>query len=223
MFKTFALIPSLLLAATVLPAQTAPASIQATGTATINVTPDQAQLTITVTTNGTTANEAGQLNASLSTTVQNAVKQVLGTSGTIQTVGYSVNTRYNNNGTAIIGFTASNSILVTTINLGIIGTIIDTANQAGATNVGGISFGLQNHDPATQQALTAATKQAMLHATAIASGLGMHTGAVLNAVEGSSYTPVIGGVASAGAATTPITTGTVGVSATVTVTMAIVP
>jgi uncharacterized protein YggE len=84
--------------------------------------------------------------------------------------------------------------------------------------VGGLSFGLQNPEPLVEQALTLATKQATAHAAAIAAGLGGKLGAVVSAQEGSSYTPVVVGAASAGAAaTTPVQTGIVTVYATVTI------
>jgi hypothetical protein len=223
MRKIFAILIGVLIAGAVLPAQTTPGSVQATGTATINVTPDQAQLSVGVVTQGATAQEAGTLNATQSTAVQNALKLVLGLSGTVQTTGYSVYPRYNNGNTpVIIGYTASNTVQVTTTNLAIVGNLIDTANQAGANNVSGVTFGLQNPDPFLQQALTAATKQALAHTAAIATGLvGLRTGTVLAAVEGSSYTPVISGITPT-TASTPIQTGTVGVSATVTVSVALV-
>jgi uncharacterized protein YggE len=222
MRKVLVILMGAVIAAAFLPAQTTPGSVQATGSATINVPPDQAQLSVGVITQGASAQEAGTLNATQSTAVQNALKSILGVSGTVQTTGYSVYPRYSNGNTpTIIGYTASNTVQVTTTNLSIIGTLIDTANQAGANNVSGVSFGLQNPDPYLQQALTAATKQALAHAAAIGAGLGLRTGSVISASEGSSYTPVIAGAAPT-ASSTPIQTGTVGVSATVTVSVALV-
>jgi len=58
-------------------------------------------------------------------------------------------------------------------------------------------------------------------AVAIAAGLGLRTGSVVSAVEGSTYTPVTAGLTPT-TASTPIQTGTVGVSANVTVTVALV-
>ena len=200
---------------------TTPGTVQAVGSATINFNPNQAQFTVGVITQGTTAQDAAQQNATLSTTVQNALKGVLGTNGNIQTISYSVGPRYSNSPTpVVIGFTASNTVQVTTYNLSIIGTLIDTATSAGANNIGGVSFGLQNSDQFIQQALTAAGKQALTRAAAIAAGVGGTAGKVVSAVQGSSYTPVTinGPVAGAGAGdTTPIQRGSVSVSANVTV------
>jgi uncharacterized protein YggE len=199
-------------------------AVQANGSATITAKPDQAQLDVGVVTNGATAQDASQQNASLSNTVQDALKKVLGAAGTLQTVNYSVNPRYSTTPgqpSVIVGYTASNTVRVTTTDLSQIGLLIDAASQAGANSVGGLSFGLQNPEPLVLQALTQATKQATTHAAAIAAGLGAKLGAVISADEGSSYTPLaVGGIATAGVST-PVQTGVVTVYATVTIRMAL--
>ena len=214
------------LAAAVLLAQTSPGTIQAIGSATISVNPDQAKLNVGVVTQGATAQDAGQQNATLTTTVLNALKGVLGTAGTIQTVSYSISPRYSTTQgqpSVIIGYTASNTVEVTTADLSIIGRLIDTANQAGANSVGNLSFGLQNPEPVTVQALGQAAKQAQAHANAIAAGLGAKTGVVRAAQEGATVTPMsVNGVLSAGASVTPIQTGPVSVTASVTISVQLI-
>src|ERR1019366_5911533 len=216
----------LMLCCCAMAAQTAVPSMQANGSATLTAKPDQAQLDVGVVTNGATAQDASQQNANLSTTVQAALNKVLGSAGTLQTVSYYVTPRYSttpNQPSAIIGYTASNTVLVTTTALSQIGLLIDSANQAGANSVGGLSFGLQNPEPIVEQALTQATKQATAHAAAIAAGLGGKLGAVISAQEGSSYAPVVvGGGGAALPVTTPVQTGTVTVYATVTIQVGLV-
>jgi uncharacterized protein len=210
---------ALLFAAAALTAQTG-ASVTATGTASIYVQPDQAQLTVSVTTQGTTATAAGQQNANVTVVVTKAVTSVLGSSGSIQTVSYSVYPQYGIGGqsSTIVGYSATNSFQVTMTDLTLIGNVIDAANQAGATSVGNLTLGLQNPAPSLQQALTAASKLGLANAGAIASGLGRTTGSVISAQQSSSVTPVLVGVIAA-AATTPVQTGPVSVSATVSVTV----
>jgi len=224
MTRTIKFAAALCFAGSALVAQTTTASVQATGTATIYVQPDQAQLTVSVTTQGTTATAAGQQNANLTVAVTQAISSVLGASGSTQTVSYSVYPQYSN-GTAsqpsiIIGYAATNTFQVTLTDLTLIGRVIDAANQAGATSVGGLTLGLQNPSPSLQQALAAASKQALANAGAIASGLGGKTGAVISAQQASAYTPVLAVVGTAaGPAATQVQTGPVSVSATVTVTV----
>ena len=211
-----------------LPGQTAAQTsaapgVQATGSATIAVKPDQAQLDVGVVTNGATAQDASVQNASLSNTVQAALKQVLGAAGSMQTVNYAVSPRYSTTGQppVIIGYTASNTVRVTTTDLSQVGLLIDAGSQAGANSVGGLSFGLQNPEPIVEQALTQATKQAAAHAGAIAAGLGAKAGAVVSAEEGASYVPLQVAAGAGTAASTPVQTGVVTVYATVTIRVAL--
>jgi uncharacterized protein YggE len=217
--RLLSLLICLPLAAAALLAQITSSSVQAIGSATISVNPDQFQLAVGVVTQGTTAQDAGQQNATLTTTVLNALKGVLGAAGTIQTISYSISPRYSTTTgqtSVIVGYTASNTVEVTSTDLTLIGRLIDTANQAGANSVGNLSFSLQNPEPYTEQALGQAAKQAQAHANAIATGLGAKTGVVISAQEGASVTQIVAlGVASA--AITPIQTGTVSVTANVTI------
>jgi uncharacterized protein YggE len=200
-------------------------TVQATGNATVSTTPDQAQLDVGVVTNAGTAQDSAQQNATMTTAVLTAVKAVLGSAGTVQTVNYTVYPRYSpapGQSNVIVGYTTTNTVRITSNDLSIIGKLIDAANQAGANSVGNLNFGLQDSEPKVQQALSLATKQAMSHASAIAAGLGATLGAVVNAQQGSAYTPIVLGVPGmAGAASTPVQTGTVNVYATVTVTVAL--
>ncbi len=194
-----------------------PASVTAQGSSTINVVADQAQLSVSITTNGTTAQDAGQQNATLAAVVVTALQKL----GTVATVSYNVSPRYSNGTStqapAIVGYSATISEQLTLTDLSLIGKAIDVANQAGATNVGNLTLGLQNPEPSLQAALTAAAKQALTHAASIASGLGGKIGPVISAQEATSYTPitVLAGVANAATSVQP---GPVSVSATVTVT-----
>jgi hypothetical protein len=176
-----------------------------------------------VVTQGATAQDAGQQNSTLANTVLTALKGVLGTEGTTQTISYSISPRYSTTqgqSSVIIGYTASNTVEVTTTDLSLIGRLIDTANQAGANSVGNLSFGLQNPEPYTEQALGQAAKQAQAHANAIAAGLGAKTGVIISAQEGATMTPVVGVLSTA--APTPIQTGTVSVTASVTISVQLI-
>ena len=121
----------------------------------VTAQPDQAQFTAAVVTQGSTAQEAAQQNATLTTAVIAVLKSKMGTSGMVQTISYSVSPRYGNPpSSAIIGYTATNTVMVTSFDLNLVGALIDTANQAGANSVGGVTFGLQDSSPQMQQALT---------------------------------------------------------------------
>jgi uncharacterized protein YggE len=214
---------ALLLAVSVAGAQT-PNSIQASGSATRSLQPDMAQLNIGVVTQAATAGAAADQNATTTDAVIKALQGVLATTGTIETLYYSISPRYTNSGgqQTLVGYVVTNTLKVTTRDVNRVGRLIDAGNGAGANSVSGPFYGLQNPDPEVQQALAAASRQALAHAAAMASGLGGRVGAVISAQEGSTLRPFLD---SSGAATTsvatPIQTGNVSVTANVTVTVAL--
>jgi len=225
MFRIFALFLAMAVFAGAQTAASTP-SVQASGSSTISgIQPDTVQLTVGVVTSASTAQSAASQNATQTNAVIAALNNALGSNGSVQTIGYSVTPQYGtttaNSPAAITGYTATNTLQVTTSNLNLAGSLIDAANQAGANNISGPTYSLQNSDPYTQQALTASAKQALAHAASIAAGLGGKTGTVISAEQSSGVTPVVltGVMAASG---TPILNGTVSVSASVTVTVALV-
>ncbi len=141
------------------------------------------------------------------------------------TLSYSLTPNYNypaNGQPVLTGYTASNTVQVTVTDLSSIGKLIDTGIQTGANRVQGLTFGLQNDMPVRQQALKMATVQAKSNADAMASGLGMTTATVLSITQGTAVSPTpIVLAAAASSATTPVETGVVNVSATVTLQISI--
>jgi uncharacterized protein YggE len=206
--------------------QTPAPSITAVGTASISMPPDLARVDVGVFTQSSTAQDASTLNATQTTAVITALQALLGADAHIKTVNYSLSPVYNNppqgQSPRIIGYTVNNTVEVTLTNLAKIGQTIDTAIQNGANQVQGISFDLQDRNPPTAQALKAAAASARSQADAIASGLNVHTGAVLHASEGVNTSVPVLGIA-AGAPTTPIQTGLVVIQASVTLEVAIAP
>jgi uncharacterized protein YggE len=197
--------------------------VRATGDATLSVKPDQAKINVGVVTQAATAQEASTQNATQVDAVLNRLKQVLGASGDMKTIGYSLtaNYKYPQGGgqPTLTGYTASNTVEVTTNDLSLIGKLIDTATQAGATNVSGLRFTLKDAESLQTVALAMAARQARSHADGIAAGLGLRLGAVITAQEGAvtSVVPIDTRTTAAGGTQTPIETGTVDIRATVTV------
>ncbi len=204
-------------------AQTVPARnpfIRAIGEGTVAISPDQAKVDISVTTQAATADSAASQNATQTQAVIDKLNQLLGANADVKTINYSLSPSYTYppNGTPIlVGFIANNTVEVTTANLTGVGKIIDTAVQAGANGVSSLRFGLQNDQPARQQALRLTSIQAKAKADAIALGLGVHTGAVLAAQEGVvSVQPASFQVAGTAATTTPVQPGNLTIVADVT-------
>jgi uncharacterized protein YggE len=196
---------------------TPPPFVRAVGQGSVSVKPDQAKIDFSVVTTASTAQDAAATNAAQVTTLLAALDSLLGANANIQTIGYSLNPNYNyppNGNPVLTGYTASNTIEVSTGDLSAPGSIIDTGVKAGATNVQSLQFTLQNPDPARQQALKLATAQARAHADAMASGAGLHTGAV-NSIQEQSSTNAPPVSVVPGTSGTPVLPGLVFVQATV--------
>jgi uncharacterized protein len=221
MQTAFRLVALATLAALALSAQTRRPFVRASGDATVSATPDIVSVTLTISSQGANASEAADANASATTRVLNALKQLVGAKGEVKTVGYSVYpVQRNNNGVNVIShYLASNSLMVTSEDLNLGGRIIDTGVQAGATVVSGIGFGLRDNSAAHMQALKQATARAKANADAIASGLNARTGNVVSVEESSAVRPGgdlrLAAGAAAGATPTPIEAGLVTVYASV--------
>jgi uncharacterized protein YggE len=199
-------------------------TVTASGEATIPAKPDRAQISLGVETNASTAQAAATKNAAKATKLFDAIRQVIGKSGSIATSQYALAPVYSyKEGKApeLTGYKANNTVVVKTSDLELVPKILDTATQTGANHVAGISFTLHNDDAVRAQALAQAAQQARANAEAIAKGLHLHVVRILRAESGGGGVhPVREFVANKMmAAPTPVEPATVEVSATVTVTL----
>jgi len=145
------------------------------GDFTIQAQPDTATLVMSVVTQAKQAIDAQQQNANKSSALVQALKAVSGSGAEVKTSGYSVQPqRIYKEGQppTITGYEARNSVTVLMSDLTKIGAVIDAAGQAGANDIGGISFTLRQDRPAKDNALKEATREAMSKAQVIAQALG---------------------------------------------------
>jgi uncharacterized protein len=215
------------------PTRRLPPVVRASGEATVNATPDLAEVSVGVTNQQRTAQGAAADNANRTTAVVNSLKALTGSGDEVKTQQYSVNPSYSYpkpGGSPVIdGYTASNTIQVTLHDLSSVGKVIDSAMQAGATNVNGVNFTLKNDEAVRRQALAAAAQKARANAEAIAKALGLRVVGVLEAQSGEAaaiqplYAPAKSARAMSAPMPTPIESGSVEVEATVTVTLEVAP
>lgn len=154
-----------------------------TGDSIVQAQPDTAILSISVVSQAKRALDAQQDNANKSDAVVRALKSAAGAGAEIKTSGYSLQPqRVYKEGVppAITGYEARNSVTVILSDLTKVGAVIDAASQAGANDVGSISFTLRKDRPAKDQALADATREAVNKAQIIAQALG---GRVVRVVE----------------------------------------
>jgi uncharacterized protein YggE len=204
-------------------------TVRASGEATVTAKPDRAQITIAVLTQASTAQAASAKNATQTTQVLDAVKRAIGVSGQITTTGYSISPdyQYSRDGSPakVIGYNATNTVLVTVDDLSLVGKIIDSATSAGANNINNIAFTLRNDEPVRAQALAEAAAKARASAEAIAKALNLQVVGIMNAeaTEAPTVRPIFAQARATAqvnsGAPMPIETGTLDIHAGVIVTL----
>ncbi|HWB95456.1 MAG TPA: SIMPL domain-containing protein [Bryobacteraceae bacterium] len=205
------------------PAGPRPSSIRTLGEATVSAKPDHATLDIGVVTQAANAEAAGSQNATQVSAVVSRLKS-LGPAAEIKTVNYAIspNYRYPKEGgqPSIAGYTASNTVQFSTGDLRLVAKAIDLATQSGANNIQRLQFQLKNAQAVRDQALREAATQARKDADALASALGLKIVRVLSVEETSSGRPQpMRAMAAMAKEATPIESGTIDVSASITLTV----
>lgn len=231
-----------LAAAAVARAQTSPpppapppplSSIRVTAEAHVTAQPDRVQIDVGVISHAATSQEAATENARKADAVLAAVRRALGGAGVLKTISYSLNPNYRYHPNAEPtpdGYTASNVLQVTLDDLAKIGAVIDTAAAAGANRVQDIEFTLRDQDAVRAQALREAATRARIEADVLAGALGLKVMRVLNVEENSAqFVPLritasrVAGPAAVAAAPTPVETGTLDITANVTLSVEVGP
>ncbi|HYB98318.1 MAG TPA: SIMPL domain-containing protein [Candidatus Limnocylindrales bacterium] len=229
-----------LLAAAAVPAEAQqpsdpPRVIRVSGTATVKASPDRARLTVAVVSRAPTAKAASEANATASQSLLAKLESLVKAPGEVRTAGYDLSAEYDYQerpGAAqrrLLGYVASNRLLVVTDDLPQVGALIDSAVEAGANEIESISFYLDDEDAARRQALLEAGRRARAEAEIVAESLGVALGPLVDASSESRGGPIpiygrnrMAMMESAGAdAATAVLPGTLEISATVSVTFGI--
>ncbi|HLH78070.1 MAG TPA: SIMPL domain-containing protein [Candidatus Binataceae bacterium] len=185
--RVFALSTLLMLLPLVAVAQVPPMpgpTINVSGSGQVRVAPDLLSLDIAVDTQGKNAITAGEHNAKLTQQVMTAVRDRLGSHGTVQSGSYDLFPVTDNPPSGpshIVGYRAVNSLRVRTADLALAGALIDTALAAGANQINSLSFGLHDDSAARAQAIARAVIAAQTQARALAAALGVKLGPILRA------------------------------------------
>ncbi len=198
-------------------------TITVSGTGIVTTVPNQAAFSFGVSTTGATAQDALAANAVRMNKVIDALKRLGLRSAALQTEEISLTPNTNQDGTAVVNYSASNTVNATTDDLAKAGAIVDAAVGAGANLVSGPSLTPSDQLLLGRRALAAAIVDARARAEAIAVAAGVRLGTVQTVSEVSSSTPPIlpGVEARAASPSTPVEAGTVQTEEDVTVTYAI--
>jgi uncharacterized protein YggE len=197
-------------------------SIVVAGQGSVVTVPDRALLSLGVTSDARTASGALRANAAEMTRVIAAIKSQGIPAADVQTAFVSLSTRYNENGDAVVGYTAANTVSVTVRALPKIGAVIDASVDAGANQISGPNLARSDQNALYRRALRAAISNARAKAQAIAKASGLTLRRITDVSETSVSPPLPVTQKQAGVAPpTPIEPGSQIVEATVTVTFAV--
>ena len=206
-------------------ARFAATTLDVTGHGESRVPPDKATIVLGVENQAPTAAQAIQDNAAQMAKVMGALRAAGVEARDLQTSTLSVAPQYayaQGAAPRLTGYQASNQVTVTAEDLTRLGRLVDAVANAGATNVGEISFGLKSRGSAENFARLAAVKDLDDKARMLADAAGYHIRRLVNLSEGASMQappprpPVFAMARVAGAAQTPVETGEIVVSVDVT-------
>jgi uncharacterized protein len=201
-------------------------TVTVSGTGTVSATPDVADVMLGITVTKPTAKEARDAAGTAMAAVLAAVKKDGVADKDITTVNVSLNPQYDYSAGGSVprltGYQFSNTVKVTVRDLTKVAAIVDDSVTAGATNVAGIAFRVNDPTTIQAQARQLAMTNAHTDAAALAQAAGVSIKGVASISEVSSspitYYPSF---AAAGVAkdsvSTPVQTGTTDVTVQVTV------
>lgn len=156
---------------------------------TVKVTPDMAKIVYGI----TTENEDSQVCQQENTEKLNAVLEYLKGQGfeekSIQTSGYSMDTRYDWSGNkqTPIGYEMRSQVTLSDVPMDRVGSLLSDTVASGANEIQSVSYYSSGYDDAYQQALTKAVESARAKAETLAAAGGQKIGIVLGIQEYGDY------------------------------------
>jgi uncharacterized protein YggE len=167
-------------------AQSLDRTVSTSGVAIVRSSPDEALVTLGVRTDAPTAQEAMETNADHMGDVVGALLDAGLDEGDLATASINLYPRWDDTGTAVVGFTAENQVTATVHDLDRVGAILDRAVKAGANIASGITFRVSNGNEAADRALAEAVADARRKAEILAAAADAELGAVMSITELSS-------------------------------------
>ena len=203
-------------------------TLTVTGVATVNAAPDQAILSLGVTTTGPTAAAAMAANNESASAVMARLIAAKVADRDMQTTGLSLNPNWvmNAAGSAqeIQGYVANAVLTVRIAVLDTAGSVLDAAIADGANTLNGLTFGLSDPRPVEDEARKAAVADALARAKVLAAAAGATLGPILSITEGmGGQQPMPMLYKAAADSTVPLAAGEVGVTAEVTIVWQLLP
>ncbi len=166
-------------------------TISVSGVGRVKAAPDVADISLGVTKQGKEAADASKKAAAAMDSVVTALLGMGIDENDIQTTNLSLSPRYdwNQEPAPIVGWEANNMVNVTVRDIDTIGAVVDDAVAAGATNVNGISFRVEDSTEAEALARSAAVADAAAKATQLAADAGVSIIGVVTITESGGQQP----------------------------------
>lgn len=152
-------------------------SIRVIGEAVVTGKPERAQIDVGVLTQEKQSQSATTQNARQMDTVVTALHKLLGPDADIKTINFTLNPDYQyrpiGGKPSVSGYTAVNIVRVTIDDLNKVGSVIDTATQAGANHIESVRYTARDLQMLHSQAVHDAALKAKANAEALASALNL--------------------------------------------------
>jgi uncharacterized protein YggE len=204
-------------------------SVSVTGSGMTEADPDVATVSLGIMAQAKTAREAQAGANAVATKIIAAVEKLGVDRKAIQTTALTLEPIFSENREneprtpTVVAYRARNTVRVRLTDLAIVGPVVDVSIEAGANEVQGVDFGLVSDQEARQIALKSAVASARSKAEAIAAGLGLRLGDVLEVTEqGAGVFPGPVMAFESRSAGAPVAPGQIIVNASVTVRFALV-
>ncbi len=182
----------LLLAAPAVADEVRPATLTVIADGHVDRAPDLAEISGGVVTQAPTAASALAANAVRMTAVVAAVRRAGIAERDIQTSGLSLQPQYryaDGQAPALTGYQVSNTVALKVRALADAGRLVDALVAAGANQISGPAFRVEDADAALDAARTAAVKTARARADLYAAAAGLHVARIRSIVEGGGEPP----------------------------------
>lgn len=176
-------------------------TLSVSGTGKISAAPDIAEINVGVVTQAATARDALRANTEAMTALQNVLKESGIAVKDIQTTNISINPQYtqprpNRPGQPqeefvprIAGYQVNNTVNITARDISKLGAVLDAVVQAGANQMHGISFRVDEADKLLDQARKRAMADAKRKAELLAGEAGVIVGTPITISESGGYQP----------------------------------
>ena len=169
-----------------------PRTITMTGHGETRAAPDMAQVTAGVSTTAATAAQALSANSSRMKGVFAALEKLGVAEKDIQTTNFFVSPQYSNGDNNAprrpTGYQVNNDLTVRLADVARLGPALDALVAAGANQINGVSFSIQNNAPLLEKARIDAVADARARAETYAKAAGVSLGPILSIAEGGGET-----------------------------------